>query len=236
MLFACSPLPPPPSLSPLQLTLIHFMHAFLHADSAKGGVCLYLCVWEGGRGISFNPSALLCDSPSSHIYSVSSLCLSFFLTPVFPFLSLFVSCHFSPPSFCIRVFLMSDIHVHLTQAYSLGRTGSPSPVSYHSTSLSSLSPPAQPLGFRLLLLLHHSHCVLHLLLGSAHCVRNQQHTEVGVFLSASSLGLRLHRSLSLTTLSSCLPSHFTLSMTVGLIALVCSYGGANAVLSVCGSI
>lgn len=87
---------------------------------------------------------------------------------------------------------------------------------------------------------------LQLLSGCAHCVRNQEQTKVGVW-RASALGLRLHvfgisLPLPVFILSSCSPlslpasCHFALLVRVGMIALVCSSMGANAMLSVCSSI
>lgn len=55
------------------------MHAYLNADSAKGGE--WLCAWRGGgRGISFNASALLSDSKLTRLYCAF---LFFLSSPVF---------------------------------------------------------------------------------------------------------------------------------------------------------
>lgn len=103
-----------------------------------------VCVEERGRGISFNASALLCDSPSSHIYSVSSLSLFLSFSP-FPSSLFCLSCVTFFLSFCISVSLMSDIHAHLIQAYNLCHTGSHIHQSCIIPSLAPLRFPA--LGF-----------------------------------------------------------------------------------------
>lgn len=131
------------------------MHAYSNADSAKGGGCV--CVEERGRGISFNASALLSDSPSSHIYSVSSLHL--FLSPRPPLvLVLSVSCHFFSVSlyFCLsscQTYMLISLRHIISVTQHLSFTGLSvsfilSLLSLFSCSTSwilAAAPPSQPL-------------------------------------------------------------------------------------------
>ena len=172
-----------------------------------------VCVEGRGRGISFNPSALLSDSPSSHIYSLSPLrvCLSFSRVPI-PVL--FVLCHFLvlcpylSPFSCPTCMLISLRHI-VWVTHDLIYT---SLISSSHIALSLLS-------VFLLNLLDFGCCcsstratvlcIYSLVVLTASGISSRLRW---VFLRASSLGLRLHLSLSLsplTTLSPCLSSHFT---------------------------
>lgn len=102
-------------------------------------VCM--CVEERGRGISFNASALVSDSPCFHIHSLSSRCLSSQSLIPYSFCRLTLYLH----SVCI--FLMSDIlyiliSLWITQDHTLT-----SPASFPSSRILAAAPPSQLLHF-----------------------------------------------------------------------------------------
>lgn len=200
ILLTCLPLAHPSYISPFTVHSNSMNACLLECWQCKGrGVC----VEESGTGISYNASALL-SVHSFRIYSAASLC--FFLA-----LPRLCSIRLVSLFFCISV----------TRSL-LPRRISHSPGLYNLSSLSHLCFPAQSHGFWLLLL-HHSNCILQLLSGCAHCVRNQKQTKVGVW-RASALGLRLHvfgislplslhLVILLTPLSSCLLSLCSVSQS-----------------------
>lgn len=170
---------------------------------------------------------LLCSvTPQAHTFILSLLSVSFFLSPRSP----------RPSSVClVSLFFCPSVFLSLScQTYMLISLKRIISVTQDLTFTSLVSFLLSLLSVFLLLdfwllLLHHSSCILHLLPGCAHCVRNQQQTEVGVW-RASSLGLRLHVfGISLPLSASCSPlslpasCHFALSVRVGMIVLVCSY-------------
>lgn len=63
----------------LHETMIHRIHAYSNAESARGGVWLRR-EREGGRGISFIASALLSDSKLAHLFCLIYSSLLFFLS------------------------------------------------------------------------------------------------------------------------------------------------------------
>lgn len=221
MLLACISVCPPFSFAIYSsLLLTECMLTWMLTVQREVGVC----VEERGRGISFNASALLCDSPSSHIYSVSSLSLFLSFSP-FPSSLFCLSCVTFFLSFCISVSLMSDIHAHLTQAYNLCHTGS-------HIHQSCIIPPLAPLRFPALGFL--AAAPPSQLLYSAFTpwlcsLRQKSAADWGGCLKSiiarSEATCLWHLSpslcLLLTPLSSCLLS--LRSVRVGMIVLVCSY-------------
>lgn len=107
----------PPFFHHLQLTSIHWMHAYSNADSAKGGVC----VCRGKREGHFLLMHLLCSaqwlSKLAHLFCLFSP-VSFFLSFFLPVLRLcsvrLVSLSF--PSFSYFC-LVSDLHARLTRTH-----------------------------------------------------------------------------------------------------------------------
>lgn len=178
-------------------------------------VCVCVCVKGKGRGISFNTSPLLSDSLSSHIYSVSpfSLFLSYslFLLPV-----LSVLCHF---------FLS---HVRHTCSFQCSTWSYSHGIIYSlvlSFIVSFLLPIRSSIScsvfgiFGWCFSITAGVCYIYSP-GSAHCVRNQLQTEVGVF-GVSSLGLRLHVSgLSIAVFPLPLSPFF---LAAALLTLVCQW-------------
>lgn len=108
-------------------------------------MCVCGCV--GREGGAFPLTHLLCTvTPSSHIYSVTSV--SFF----FSLVSLLCPCSVCPLSlFFLSHVPMSDIRAHITQAHNRGHTGS-------HIHQSSIIPPPSPLSAFLLGLLDFFGC------------------------------------------------------------------------------
>lgn len=175
-----------------------------------------MCIEERGRGIFFNATALLSDSPSSHIYSVPSLRL--FLPPLFPIPVLSVWCHFIYfflPFSCQTYMLLSLRHIILVSQ------------DLTFTSLvSSLLPlrfPAQSLGFWPRLL-HHStvFCIYSLVLLTASGFSSRlRWVFLKSIIARSEVPCLSHLSLSLSPahsralslpLSPLSSSHFALSV------------------------